>query len=378
MNGENRPQAVLDTVYLASCALNGRTPDRYRLAEADLSEIYRIASDHYLAGICASALERAGIRDSAFENARVQAIRKAIIMNAEKDAVLQTMEEQGIWYLPLKGAVIKDLYPEVGMREFSDFDILFDDTRRDDVRAIMEAHGFTPNELTAKHDTYMKPPVSNMEMHRGLFVAHDGNRIFRYYRDAKRFLIPDEGKQYSYHLSHEDFYIYMIAHEYKHYSQGGTGLRSLMDIYVYEKRYGSELDRGYIEKQLAEMGLTEFEERNRMLALKLFEGREITSAEWEMLGYMSESGVYGTVTHAVQNSQKEYGKSFFGKLRYILKRLSYPVSRKNPDYERFAAFFPFFYQHKIFLPFLFFYRIGRGLTTRRSVFNAEIDELKRD
>ncbi len=378
MSEENRLDAALETVYLASCVLDGTTPDRERIEKADLSRIFRFASSHYLGAICAEALESAGVLNDDFEEAKTRAIRKALIMTAEKDGILSEMEEQGIWYLPLKGAVIKDLYPGIGLREFSDIDILFDETRRDDVRKIMLSRGFTPEELTAKHDTYMKPPVSNMEMHRGLFVAHDGALIYRYYLDPVRLLVPDEGKRFGYHLSHEDFYIYMIAHEHKHYFQGGTGLRSLMDITVFEKAYGDSLDRDYIAAELEKMELVEFERTNRALALKLFHGEEISAEEWEMLGYMSDSGVYGTVTHAVQNSQKGYGKSFFGKLRYILKRLSYPVSRKNPDYERFAAFFPFFYKHRIFLPLLFFYRIGRALTTRRGVFNAEIEELKRD
>ena len=327
MSGENRLDAALDTVYLASCALDGKTPDRERFEKADLSSIFRFASSHYLAAVCGYALESAGIRDADFEEAKTRAIRKAIIMTAEKDGILSDLEAQGIWYLPLKGAVIKDLYPEIGMREFSDFDILFDESRRDDVRKIMESRGFAPDELTAKHDTYMKPPVSNFEMHRGLFVAHDGERIFRYYRDPVRLLVPDEGKRFGNHLSREDFYIYMIAHEHKHYFQGGTGLRSLMDICVYEKAYGDVLDRDYIASELDKMGLMEFESTSRALALKLFHGEEISPAEWEMLGYMSDSGIYGTITHAVQNSQKQYGKSFSGKLRYILKRLSYPVSR---------------------------------------------------
>lgn len=378
MSEENRLDAALETVYLTSCVLDGTTPDRERIEKANLSRIFRFASSHYLGAICAEALESAGIRNADFEEAKTRAIRKALIMTAEKDGILSEMEKLGIWYLPLKGAVIKDLYPGIGLREFSDIDILFDETRRDDVRKIMLSRGFTPEELTAKHDTYMKPPVSNMEMHRGLFVAHDGERIFQYYRDPARFLVPDEGKRYGYHLSHEDFYVYMIAHEHKHYFQGGTGLRSLMDICVHEKAYGDVLDRDYIAAELDKMGLVEFEATNRALALKLFHGEEVSPEEWKMLGYMSDSGVYGTLTHAVQNSQKEYGKSFTGKCRYILKRLSYPVSRKNLDYERFAAFFPFFYKHRIFLPLLFFYRIGRGLTTRRGVFEAEIDELKRD
>ena len=32
-----------------------------------------------------------------------------------------------------------------------------------------------------------------------------------------------EGSRYGYHFSDEDFYLYMLAHEYKHFSGSGTG-----------------------------------------------------------------------------------------------------------------------------------------------------------
>ena len=45
-------------------------------------------------------------------------------------------------------------------------------------------------------------------------------------------LIKDAGNNYGYHFSPEDFYMYMTAHEYKHYSSEGTLLRSLFDIFL--------------------------------------------------------------------------------------------------------------------------------------------------
>lgn len=45
------------------------------------------------------------------------------------------------------------------------------------------------------------------------------------------------GDGYEKHFSREDFYIYLVAHEYKHYFLGGTSLRSLADTYIYLKKY---------------------------------------------------------------------------------------------------------------------------------------------
>ena len=69
---------------------------------------------------------------------------------------------------------------------------------------------------------------------------------------------------------------YMTAHEYKHYSAGGTGLRSLLDVYLFLRKFGKSLDFDYISQEAEAWGFTEFEGLNRSLALRLFPGEALT------------------------------------------------------------------------------------------------------
>jgi len=66
---------------------------------------------------------------------------------------------------------------------------------------------------------------------------------------------------------------------------------------------------------------------------------------------------------------KEFGG---GKIRYMLNRFLVPVSKKNKRYQAMAAFFPFFYKHKILLPLLPFYRVLRGLKNGRMIRELKI------
>lgn len=50
------------------------------------------------------------------------------------------MEQRGIWYLPLKGIILKEFYPSVGMRQMSDNDILFDEAFAEQVRGVYGFH----------------------------------------------------------------------------------------------------------------------------------------------------------------------------------------------------------------------------------------------
>ncbi len=198
-----------------------------------------------------------------------------VIVDNEMARVLECLEAAGIWYMPLKGAVLKDLYPAYGIRQMGDRDILIDPDRAEDVRKIMESLDFTTEEYgKVHHDCYIKLPVSHFEMHRQLCDAMPGKQITEYYADVKSRLLKDEGNAYGWHFSPEDFYLYMVVHENKHYSSNGTGLRSLLDTYVYLKNV--ELDFEYVDAEAKKLGVAEFEKANRELAMHLFGGEMLT------------------------------------------------------------------------------------------------------
>ena len=135
--------ALRDVVYLAACVVNGEAPDRGRCEAMNLELLYRAAKSHLLTSIAAEGLERAGIVDSAFRQAKAKAIRKNVLFDAERESIFSVFEQEGIWYMPLKGAVLKEYYPGVGLRQMADNDILFDAGRQKDVKEIMCRLGYS-------------------------------------------------------------------------------------------------------------------------------------------------------------------------------------------------------------------------------------------
>ena len=55
----------------------------------------------------------------------MKSLRKVLALEADKTALLRQMEEQNIWYMPLKGAVLKEDYPRLGVREMSDYPFFY-------------------------------------------------------------------------------------------------------------------------------------------------------------------------------------------------------------------------------------------------------------
>ena len=369
MTDERDRKTVSDLVYLISCTVSGTEPDRQRVGAMDLSALYDAAEKHLLSAVTAMALENAGIRDGAFTQAKGKAVRKVAAMDMDRAVFLEELEKAGIWYMPLKGAVLKDLYPRLGMRQMSDNDILVDGSRLPDACAIMEKLGFACDHRSSAHVVYNKPPVSSFELHHRLFGADQDRRIYRYYRDVKARLIRDEGRQWGYHFCDEDFYVYMLAHENKHYLEGGTGLRSLLDVYVYCRKKGDSLDWNYIGEETEKLGLREFEERSRSLAFHLFDGESLTEAEDDMLTYILSSGTYGTMQHKVTNKVQRLGGGAAGKLRYVLSRVFLPMDTVRTAYPTFARI-------PVLLPFLPIWRLILGLRSRRKKLAGEWKTLK--
>ncbi len=366
----DKKKALLDLIYLSACAVNGIAPDKAKAEDMDLKALFEAANEHMITAVTAYALESAGVHDNDFTVALAKAMRKTALFDAERGSLLKRLEDEKIWYVPLKGIITKELYPAFGLRQFSDNDILFDETRASDVRKIMEDMGFTCEEFGRSHDdTYKKPPVLNFEMHRRLFGPEHTKELNEYFRDVETRRVKDAENGYGYHFSDEDFYVYVIAHEYEHYSGRGTGLRSVLDTYVINDKLS--FDRDYVNRELGKLGISEFEETNRTLAGKLF-GKPVANGEMtpaadldpkeaEMLEKVFSSGTYGTFNTWVEKQLKLVnGKS--GKLT-AGKRIKYLFARAFPDQEYMMTYTKIA-RFKVLLPAAWIFRIVRTFCLR--------------
>ena len=169
----------------------------------------------------------------------------------------------------------------------------------------------------------------------------------------------------------------MIAHTNKHFSRGGTGLRSLVDTYVYLNHYAGKLDMKYIENECEKLGIAEYEKQTRDLSLHLLGGKKLTAGECKMLDYIIFSGTYGTFENVINNKVNKPGDIYFAKLKYIKSRLFVPIRKSDPKYKAYSTRYKWFYANRVRLPLLFFYRLGLALTSRQSRAKAEIKALRK-
>ena len=381
MEFNNTAQALL---YLMRCALQNIPPQP--VEGTDYEALYQLSASHSVVAMTAMALESGELlteeHTSAemikkWKDAKSKAIRKNILLDHEREQIFRHFEEQGIWYLPLKGCILKDMYPKMGMRQMADNDILFDPAYQHQVKAYMESRGYAATSFAEdNHDVYEKPPVYNFEFHTSLFNEYLYADSGAYYQNVKARLIQDEGNGYGYHFSDEDFYVYLLAHGYKHYSTCGTGIRFLSDIYVFLREKQAFLNWDYIAEELHALKIHEFEAATRELTNKLFgtDGYTLTE-EGTLLRYLMGAGTYGTTENRIHRQlekiQQDDGPlTLWTKIRYVWRRLF-------PDRAFMRAYIPFCRKHEWSIPFFWIYRIIKGILFERKSINWEMQIINK-
>lgn len=366
-------------LYLLACALHHAPADETVLAGVDLRQLLAVARRHSTASMVCMALEPTQAfakADAAVQtqwrNAKRQAIRKTMLLDAERKVILQMMEQQGIWHMPLKGTILKKWYPQFGMREMADNDILFDPAAQEQVRDWFVRRGYTAASYKkGNHDSYHKLPVYNFEMHVSLFDVNGGRLadVYRQWHIQDR-LVRCRGTKYQFAFTPEDFYVFILAHAYKHYSLGGTGIRTLVDIYVMNQRLRGSLDEEYVKKQLTELEILSYAQEATQLADALFgrvclpEDIILPAAAAETLQQYLDASTYGTMDRYIANQLRQLQDDALAisgttKLRYLLSRLF-------PGRNWCRSAYPFFYKYPCFLPFFWLWRIGyRGIKGRK-------------
>lgn len=202
--------------------------------------------------------------------------------------LLTALEEAKVDYLPLKGIILKKMYPKSEMRYMGDADILIKCEQYDKIKEILPKIGFRFVK-ESNHEYIWQKNIVCIEFHKYLIPSYNED-YFAYYNDCWSLAKKENGK---YSMLDEDFLIYLFTHLAKHYRDSGIGIRHFVDIWVYLKRK-NELNREYIEAELGKLQLLEFY-KNSLKMLEVWFGKaeedDITKL---MTQWVFSSGAFGT------------------------------------------------------------------------------------
>lgn len=272
------------------------------------------------------------------------------------EEILDAFETAGIDCIPLKGSVLKQFYPSPELRMMSDLDILYRSEQKKEVETMMMSKGYEKGPEINYHEEYFRRPFMNVEMHHTLFSEEES---FADYFESiwERAKIVD-GKNHLYYIEWEEFYVFMLAHVAKHFRDGGTGIRSIIDVWQFINKMKDRLDWNYLEEKLEKAHLKTFNNHIRMLADIWFGNEKSTEFYDDLTDYIVNSGVYGTQDNKKTSCMVKKNKVGYGCFRTWIDVIFLPVQDMKYGY-------PYLEKYPLLLPVAWMHRILRNSFRKR-------------
>lgn len=200
-------------------------------------------------------------------------------------------DENKIDYMPLKGTLLKKMYPLSEMREMGDADILIRTEQYDKIIPIMQSLGFTEL-LESDHEFVWNKQRIHIELHKRLIPSYNKD-YYAYFGDGWRLgkLISNDSTRYA--MTAEDEMIYLFTHYAKHYRDAGIGIKHIVDLWVYRNNV-KNLNEEYLFIEFKKLQLDVFY-KNTMRTLDVwFENATPDEITQFITDIIFNSGVYGT------------------------------------------------------------------------------------
>ena len=284
-------------------------------------------------------------------------------------------EGAGIVNQPMKGAILRFMYPSPELREMSDLDVLVAEQDFQKADKVLRDNGYALKESIKHHDIYIKAPFMIVEMHRAMYDKTVDKNQSNYFDNFSRTTVK-EGCKYTQVFGMEDFYVYMMAHMAKHFYQTGCGIRHLVDIYVYLNQYSGKMDRNYIDKELEECGILTFTKHMEKLAYDWLDGKETEPVYSDMFEYMVNSGLFGKDENGIWNKLSEDDSESVS--RGHLRRWYF-----FPPLYYMSEYYPYLEKKPWLLPWAWFVRgvcgiLGhKGVRKRHMIEDIDMDDVQK-
>ncbi|MBQ5746583.1 MAG: nucleotidyltransferase family protein [Clostridia bacterium] len=269
--------------------------------------------------------------------------------------ITRVLKEENIEYLPLKGAVIADLYPKRYMRTSGDIDVL---VREEDleraVKALCEKLGYESDGKRQYHDVslFSKSKV-NLELHFNILENSENidrllSRVWEHVENGR--------------MENEFLIFHIVAHASYHFLHGGCGIKPLLDLKLLLEKL--DFDEEKLKEYLRETELEKFYETLLSLIAVWFEDGERTPLTDAVEAFILEGGVGGNKENSIAVQKEKNG----GRFGFLFARVFLP-------YDSMTRYYPILKKYKIFLPFMYIVRMTRLFSPK--VFRRSFSTLKK-
>lgn len=340
---------LLGIITLLRSALNNEAlslPEDF-----DLSAAGNILYEHQLVGLAVRGAARCGVPRSHPEIRRLTAlfckdVSASRLQMQQLQTVFALFEEKGIEYLPVKGALIKGLYPQPELRAMGDADVLIREAQLEEAQKILSSLGMERIKSESDHEDVWSNTNLKIELHKYLIPAYNKD-YYAYYGDSWK-LARKDAQGCAWHLAPEDHFIYLLVHFAKHYRNGSISGKNICDFWVFRKAY-PDMDESYICAELEKLQLLGFYRNILDLLEAWFQGAAPTEAVELITQTTLQGGDYSKeesiLTAALIRNMKEDESFADSRRRWFWEKVFPPLSVMVFPY-------PILKKYPVLLPFM--------------------------
>lgn len=335
---------------------------KYIKEPMDEHKFYKIAHENGLSGMIFSVLNRNDFDKEIFEK-----FQKDFYTYHAKDVLQQKtlrdldrlFNQHQIKYIFLKGAHLKQVYPEPYMRSMGDIDILIEEDKLETVKSLLKSNSYHLTSMSEAHDTYKHDNGLEIEIHPKLTraIGASFDQFFESYWEHAECVSASR-----YEFKPEFELVYLLIHMVKHFHSSGVGLRSILDIGLFIRHYIHLIHVDNLESYLNQSALKKFflnvlELNNVYFDLQDFKfSNENQAIDQELLEYLTRY-IISSGVHGVGSSFNNFVGRMAVAKRQETPTLIYVLKLVFPRYKQMCSMYPPLRKIPILLPFFWMIRL---------------------
>lgn len=343
------------------------------ISDEILVELYMLAKRHNLAGMVAHALEAQNLLQkspvsSLFRKAMFNEIYYYEKLNFTYQMLCEALEDAQIPFLPLKGTVMRQYYPQPWMRTSCDIDILVHENDIPRAKAVFTSVlSFKESGRTTHDISFYSTDRIHVELHYELIESKRAGKAGQVLERIWEHAAPVQGGSYRHKLDDAMFYFYHIAHTTKHFESSGCGIRMFLDLCLLMEPMKNS--RSQIEVLLRESGLLTFDKVACEICRVWFSGQEHTINSRKLESFILDGGTFGTRENIDITGKRRHR----GTAGYLLSKAFIPyksLKKLYPIMEKWPILAPICAVHRVY-PYVF----GRKRTRLQEYFRVTKSDI---
>lgn len=321
-----------------------------KLTTENIQNLFNLSKKHDVAHLIGSSLMKNGLLDTQPEIKKLfqKEINLAIFryeqQNFELERIKALFEKENIDYILLKGAVIRNYYPQPWMRTSCDIDILVRENQLKKAIDCLQKELKCRCDGIGNHDAQIYTDSGvHVELHYSLIDGDANEQLKEIY--SKIFDVCTKNSGNLYKMSDDLVYLYAISHMAKHFKVGGCGVRSILDLWIlnHSENFNVKNSRELLQKT----GLLSFAQAMENLSEVWLSNKKPDELCQSITEYILTGGTYGSFENrvSVQKSRKR------NKFSYFWSRLFVPYSQLKytyPKLQKAPILYPFYIVNRWF------------------------------